>query len=103
MAFYYFDASALVKYYVTEPGSTWVRRLIEERETTTGQPLHLIFVAEITRVEMSFLAGGHGAFREHDAYDNGDHFQEHGALRLVPSGFPFQEDSILEKIIAYLA
>ena len=53
MAFYYFDASALVKYYVTEPGSTWVRRLIEARETTTGQPLHLIFVAEITRVEVA--------------------------------------------------
>jgi predicted nucleic acid-binding protein len=35
MAFYYFDASALVKYYVTEPGSMWVRWLIEERETAT--------------------------------------------------------------------
>lgn len=55
------------------------------------------------RVEMSFLAGGHRAFREHYAYDNGDHFQEHGALRLVPSGFPFQTNSILDKIIAYFA
>ncbi len=27
MALYYFDASALVKYYVTEPGSTWVRQM----------------------------------------------------------------------------
>jgi len=53
MAFYYFDASALVKYYVTEPGSTWVRQLIKERETATGQPRHLILVAEITRVEVA--------------------------------------------------
>ncbi len=53
MAFYYFDASALVKYYVTEPGSTWVRQLIEERETATTQPRHLILVAEITRVEVA--------------------------------------------------
>jgi hypothetical protein len=29
MAFYYFDASALVKYYVTEPGSTWVRQEVD--------------------------------------------------------------------------
>jgi predicted nucleic acid-binding protein len=36
MAFYYFDASALVKYYVTEPGSAWVRQLIEERDSETG-------------------------------------------------------------------
>lgn len=53
MAFYYFDASALVKYYVTEPGSMWVRWLIEERETATDQPRHLILVAEITRVEVA--------------------------------------------------
>src|SRR5712691_6089989 len=53
MAFYYFDARALVKYYVTEPGSTWVRQLIKERETATGQPRHLILVAEITRVEVA--------------------------------------------------
>ena len=53
MAFYYFDASALVKYYVTEPGSTWVRQLIEERDTETGQVCHVILVAEITRVEVA--------------------------------------------------
>jgi hypothetical protein len=53
MAFYYFDASALVKYYVTEPGSTWVRQLIEERDPETGQTRHVILVAEITRVEVA--------------------------------------------------
>jgi predicted nucleic acid-binding protein len=27
---YFLDASALVKYYVTEPGSTWVRQRVDE-------------------------------------------------------------------------
>lgn len=53
MSFYYFDASALVKYYVTEPGSAWVRQLIEERNQETGQTSHGILVAEITRVEVA--------------------------------------------------
>jgi predicted nucleic acid-binding protein len=52
MAFYYFDASALVKYYVTEPGSTWVRHLVEDRDSET-EWVHTIFVAEITRVEVA--------------------------------------------------
>lgn len=53
MALYYFDASALVKYYVTEPGSSWVRRLIEAQDSETGQLRHVILVAEITRVEIA--------------------------------------------------
>jgi predicted nucleic acid-binding protein len=53
MAFYYFDTSALVKYYVTEPGSTWVRQLIEAQVSTTGRVRHTIFVADITRVEVA--------------------------------------------------
>jgi len=53
MAVYFFDTSALVKYYVTEPGSTWVRHLIEERDPSTSQPRHIILVAEITRVEVA--------------------------------------------------
>ena len=53
MALYYFDASALVKYYVTEPGSTWVRQLIEEQGGETGQFHHVVLVAEITRVEVA--------------------------------------------------
>jgi len=53
MAFYYFDASALVKYYVTEPDSTWVRQLVAERDPQTGQISHVILVAEITRVEVA--------------------------------------------------
>lgn len=53
MAFFYFDTSALVKYYVTEPGSDWVRAVIDERIAETQRPLHHIFVAEITRVEIA--------------------------------------------------
>ena len=53
MAFYYFDTSALVKYYVTEPGSTWVRQVIEELNSETSRPSHIILVAEITRVEVA--------------------------------------------------
>jgi predicted nucleic acid-binding protein len=53
MAFYYFDASALVKYYVTEPGSTWVRQLLNARAAVSALALHVILVAEITRVEVA--------------------------------------------------
>src|SRR5437764_2384367 len=53
MAVYYFDAIAVVKYYVTEPGSSWVRRLIDQQDATTGQPDHSILMAEITHVEVA--------------------------------------------------
>jgi uncharacterized protein len=53
MALYYFDASALVKYYVSEPGSTWVRQVIDEQEPVSGQARHIILVAEIPRVEVA--------------------------------------------------
>ncbi len=53
MAFYYFDASALVKYYVTEPGSTWVRQLVDGRNPVTFEWSHVLFTAEITRVEVA--------------------------------------------------
>jgi uncharacterized protein len=53
MAFYYFDAGALVKYYVTEPGSTWVRQVIDAQDPVSGQAHHIILVAEITRVEVA--------------------------------------------------
>ncbi len=53
MAFYYFDASALVKYYVTEPGSHWTRLLLEDRNPETSGWRHIVFAAEITRVEVA--------------------------------------------------
>ena len=53
MTLYYFDASALVKYYVTEPGSVWVRQIIDEQDSKTGSMRYLILIAEITRVEVA--------------------------------------------------
>jgi uncharacterized protein len=53
MSLYYFDASALVKYYVIEPGSTWVRQLVDEQNSPNGQYQHVILISEITRVEVA--------------------------------------------------
>jgi hypothetical protein len=50
--FYFFDASALVKVYIREPGSTWVRSLLEfggEGE----QRAHTILVAEVSVAEVA--------------------------------------------------
>lgn len=47
MAAYFVDSSALVKRYVQEAGTTWVRSLIRR---TAG---HQIFVAHITAVEVT--------------------------------------------------
>ena len=53
MAFYRFDASALVKYYVAEPGSTWVRQVLDEPDPVSSRAHHIILVAEIPRVEVA--------------------------------------------------
>lgn len=46
---YFFDASAVVKYYVTEPGSTWMRKRVDEGQT--------IILAEITVAEVAAALG----------------------------------------------
>lgn len=46
MTTYFFDSSALVKYYIDETGSDWVERLID------AQPANEILIAEITGAEM---------------------------------------------------
>ena len=46
MAFYFFDSSALVKYYVNEQGSAWVESIID-----APMP-HAITVAQVTGVEI---------------------------------------------------
>lgn len=53
MSLYYFDTSALVKYYVTEPGSTWVRQLVDQTDADTDQPVNTVFMAEISLVEVA--------------------------------------------------
>lgn len=51
MAVYYFDASAAVKYFHQEPGTTWVGRIADE-VTHEGHRANEIFLAEISRVEV---------------------------------------------------
>lgn len=51
MALYYFDASALVKYYVLEPGTTWVRGIIDAVDPHSKQLLNLVAIAEATLAE----------------------------------------------------
>jgi len=46
---YFFDTSALVKYYVTEPGSTWVRTLVDSQSP--------LFLVEIALAEMAAALG----------------------------------------------
>lgn len=53
MAFYYFDASALVKYYILEPGSTWVRELINATDVQGKRSAHTIFMADLSAAEVA--------------------------------------------------
>lgn len=53
MAIYYFDASAVVKYYVPEPSSLWSRQLLDAQDPVSTRALHAILVAEVTRVEVA--------------------------------------------------
>ncbi len=53
MTVYYFDSSAIVKRYVDEPGSIWIRQQCDQRDLGTGEKLNLITVGEIALVEVS--------------------------------------------------
>ena len=57
MAIYYFDSSAIVKRYVDEPGSIWIRQLCEQNRPGTSERLNLITVGEIALVEVSAAFG----------------------------------------------
>lgn len=58
MTDYYLDASALVKRYTDEPGSTWIRRLTEPSAQDT------VLIAEVTLAEVAAaLAAKHRAPR----------------------------------------
>jgi predicted nucleic acid-binding protein len=63
---YYLEPSALVKYYVTEPGSTWVRQLVDEEA-------NVLVSADITIAEVAAALGaiarmGHISRRQRDAF-----------------------------------
>jgi predicted nucleic acid-binding protein len=53
MSIYYLDTSALVKYYILESGSTWVRTLLDAIDPQTQQWTHTIFFADVTVAEMA--------------------------------------------------
>jgi len=53
MALYYVDASALVKYYILEPGSTWVRALINAADAQAKRPAHTVFMADLSAAEVA--------------------------------------------------
>lgn len=69
MPVYYLEPSALVKYYVTEPGSTWVRQLVD------GEA-NVLVSAEITITEVAVALGviarmGSISRRQRDAFWGG--------------------------------
>jgi predicted nucleic acid-binding protein len=51
MATYYFDASAAVKYFHQEPGTTWVQR-ITDAVVADSRRANEVYLAEISRVEV---------------------------------------------------
>ncbi|GAB4577778.1 MAG: hypothetical protein Fur0022_05100 [Anaerolineales bacterium] len=53
MGLYFLDTSALVKYYVSEPGTRWVVELLDARTADNQQFLHYIFITTTTLTEVS--------------------------------------------------
>ena len=51
MTNYYFDSSALVKFYMIEPGTVWTRQIINETNSA-GKPFHHILTSALTQVEV---------------------------------------------------
>ncbi|WP_423224853.1 type II toxin-antitoxin system VapC family toxin [Candidatus Amarolinea aalborgensis] len=51
MSICYLDASALVKYYILEPGSTWVRSLIDVRDPRDDFPRNIVFISDASIAE----------------------------------------------------
>ncbi len=51
MTHYYFDASALVKYYIREPGTAWVRELTDALLPGSIARRHIIFMADVSAAE----------------------------------------------------
>ncbi len=52
MALYYFDTSALVKRYINEPGSTWIRQICNARNQN-DEALHVLLAGSIAMVEFA--------------------------------------------------
>jgi predicted nucleic acid-binding protein len=50
MAYYFFDSSALVKYYVSETGTQWVQGIIDAR--LNSMPANEVSIAHVTGAEI---------------------------------------------------
>jgi hypothetical protein len=99
----------IVGYGAADPHvNAWLGEFVKihgsDRRVVWVSKVHRADVGKTTpeRTEMSALAGP-GCFKYYCAYDNGDDFQDHGALRLVPCGFPLKSSAILDKTIDYLS
>lgn len=51
MACYFFDTSAIVKYYVKEPGSEWIMEIVDRNDLRTGERVNTVFIAEVSIAE----------------------------------------------------
>ena len=51
MADFHFDTSALVKYYVLEPGSTWVPSAFNAVDAHSSQAAYTVSIADVTIAE----------------------------------------------------
>jgi hypothetical protein len=51
MAIYYFDASAIVKYFNQEPGTRWVRQIIDAR-TENSARANQVHIADVSLAEV---------------------------------------------------
>jgi predicted nucleic acid-binding protein len=49
---YYFDANVQVKYYLPEPGSAWVRQIVNEVDAE-GKIVNALFTVEVSMVEVA--------------------------------------------------
>lgn len=52
MATFYLDTSALVKRYINEPGSAWVRELCAAADSN-NEPMHVLLVGRIAIIEVA--------------------------------------------------
>jgi len=52
VSIYYFDASVVVKYYHREPGTVWVRQVVDARLPDKARRVHEIYIADISLAEV---------------------------------------------------
>lgn len=92
MSAYFFDTSALVKCYVIEPGSAWVRQVSGARDLDTKERLNQISVSQIAIVEGAAafaILARRGVISKRDGKDMYDRFiqvvdSEYRVVNLTP-------------------